>query len=114
MKKIAILFLFVSLFAQSQNKGKVDLSNPNATLYTHVYNLMPEHYDIAKSVKTVRGLPKEEAQLVAKRIKDILDVNGYIINFSKVPTDANYKDTIQFVKREVKRKNLMSIGHPKK
>jgi len=99
MKKIAILFLFVSLFAQSQNKGKVDLSNPNATLYTHIYNLMPEHYDIAKSAKTVRGLPKEEAEFVAKRIKNILDGKGYIINFSKVPTDENYIDTISFVKR---------------
>lgn len=102
MKKIAILFLFVSLFAQSQNKGRVDLSNPNATLYTHIYNLMPENYNIAKSASTVRGLPKGEAQLVAKRIKDIFDGSGYIINFSKVPTDANYVDTIRFVKRTFK------------
>ncbi len=102
MKKIAILFLFVSLFAQSQNTGRVDLSNPNATLYTHIYNLMPENYNIAKSASTVRGLPKGEAQLVAKKIKDILDGNGYIINFSKVPTDANYVDTIRFVKRTFK------------
>ncbi len=99
MKKIVVLFLFVSLFAQSQNKGKVDLSNPNAALYTHVYNLMPENYDIAKSAATVKDLPRVEAKLVAKRIKEILDGKGYIINFSKVPTDANYIDTISFVKR---------------
>ncbi len=96
MKKIAILFLFVSLFAQSQNKGKVDLSNPNATLYTHIYYLMPENYDIAKSAATVKGLPKGEAQFVAKRIKEILDGNGLIIDFSKVPIDANYIDTVNF------------------
>ncbi len=102
MKKTAILFLFLSLFAQSQNKGKVDLSNPNAALYTHIYNLMPENYNISKSASTVRGLPKGEAKLVAQRIKDILDGNGYVINFSKVPTDENYIDTIHFVKRTLK------------
>ena len=96
MKKISILFLFISLFSYSQNKVKVDLSNPNAALYTHVYFLMPENYDAAKAAKTVRGVSLAEAEFSAKRIKEILDGNGLIINFNKVPVNPNYIDTLNF------------------
>ena len=96
MKKIIFLFLFIGLNSFAQKKQKVDLSTPNATLYTHIYYLMPENYDLAKSAATVRGLPEGEAQFTAKRIKEILDGNGLIIDFSKVPIDANYIDTVDF------------------
>ncbi len=94
MKKIAILFLFISLFAQSQNKVKVDLSNPKATLYTHIYFLMPENYDVDKSAATIKGLSNQEATVAAKKIKEIFDGNGLIIDFTKVPVDPNYKDSL--------------------
>ncbi|MGB5321119.1 MAG: mechanosensitive ion channel family protein, partial [Lutimonas sp.] len=94
MKKIVILFLFASLFAQSQNKVRVDLRNPNSTLYTHMYFLMPEHYDVKKASKTIKGLPADEAYEKAKKIKQVLDGNGFIIDFSKVPIDPNYIDTV--------------------
>jgi MscS family membrane protein len=96
MKKIVFLFLFIGLYSFAQKKQKVDLSTPNATLYTHIFYLMPENYDLAKSAATVRGLPKGEAQFVAKRLKEILDGNGLIIDFSEVPIDANYIDTVDF------------------
>jgi len=96
MKKIVFLFLFIGLYSFAQKKQKVDLSTPNATLYTHIYYLMPENYDLAKSAATVRGLPEGEAQFTAKRIKEILDGNGLIIDFSEVPIDANYIDTVDF------------------
>ncbi len=96
MKKLIFLFLFISLSSFAQKVQKVNLSNPNATLYTHVYFLMPEHYDIAKSARTVKGLKAGEAQFVAKRIKEIFDGNGLILDFSKVPIDANYIDTVNF------------------
>jgi MscS family membrane protein len=96
MKKLALIFLFLGLYSFAQNKQKVDLSTPNATLYTHIYYLMPENYDIAKSAATVKGLPRGEAQFVAKRIKEIFDGNGLIIDFSKVPVNANYVDTLNF------------------
>jgi len=96
MKKLIFLFLFIGLSSFAQKKQKVDLSTPNATLYTHVYYLMPENYDIAKSASTVKGLPAGEAQFVAKRIKEIFDGNGLILDFSKVPIDANYIDTVDF------------------
>ena len=94
MKKIAFLFLFVSLFAQSQQKGKVDLSNPKATLYTHIYFLMPEHYDVEKSSASVKGMEPKEAALTVKRIKEVFDGNGLIIDFTKVPADPDYKDSL--------------------
>jgi len=96
MKKIIFLFLLTGFCSFAQIGQKVDLSTPNSTLYTHIYFLMPENYDIAKSATTVKGLPKGEAQFVAKRIKEIFDGNGLIIDFSKVPIDANYIDTIDF------------------
>jgi len=96
MKKIICLFLFIGFYSFAQKEQKIDLSTPNATLYTHVYFLMPENYDLAKSAATIKGLPKGEAQFVAKRIKEIFDGNGLIIDFSKVPINANYVDTVDF------------------
>lgn len=96
MKKLSFLFLFVGLFSFAQKSERVDLSTPNAALYTHVYFLTPENYDIDKSAATVRGLPKGEAQFIAKRIKEIFDGNGLIIDFSEVPIDPNYIDTVDF------------------
>ena len=96
MKKIVFLFLFIGLYSFAQKKQKVDLSTPNATLYTHIYYLMPENYDLAKSAATVRGLPEGESQFVAKRLKEVFDGNGLIIDFSEVPIDANYIDTVDF------------------
>ena len=96
MKKLSFLFLFVGLISFAQKSERVDLSTPNAALYTHVYFLTPENYDIAKSAATVKGLPKGEAQFIAKRIKEIFDGNGLIIDFSEVPIDPNYIDTVDF------------------
>lgn len=94
MKKILFLFLFVNAFTFAQNNVKVDLSNPNATLYTHLYFLMPDSYDIAKASMTIKGLPKKEANEKARKIKEVLDGKGLRVDFEKVPKDSNYLDTI--------------------
>jgi MscS family membrane protein len=96
MKKVVFIFLFIGLYSFAQNKQKVDLSTPNSTLYTHIYFLMPENYDVAKSATTIKGLPEAEAHVAAKKIKEIFDGNGLIIDFSKVPINANYIDTVNF------------------
>ena len=96
MKKILFLLLFIGFNSFAQKEHEIDLRTPNSTLYTHIYFLMPENYDLEKSAATVRGLPKGEARFVAKRIKEIFDGNGLIIDFSKVPIDANYVDTVDF------------------
>ena len=101
MKKLFYLFLFISSISFAQNNVKVDLSNPNATLYTHLYFLMPDNYDIAKASATIKGLPKKEAYEKAKKIKAVLDGKGLKIDFSKVPKDANYLDTINVSERSM-------------
>jgi len=94
MKKILFLLLFVNVFAFAQDKVVVDLRNPNATLYTHLYFLMPDSYDVAKASMTIKGLPKKEANEKAKKIKEVLDGKGLRVDFEKVPKDINYLDTI--------------------
>jgi len=96
MKKIIYLFLLVSSYTFGQQEVKVDLKNPNSTLYTHIYFLMPDNYDLDKAASTIRGVPKEEAGVKAKKIKQILDGNGLIIDFAKIPIDPNYIDTVNF------------------
>jgi MscS family membrane protein len=101
MKKLIYLLLFISVYSYSQTKVKVDLSSPNSTLYTHQHFLMPKSYDVSKSAATIRNLPRPEAQIQAKRIKEILDGNGLVLNFSKIPIDPNYKDTLKFATNRV-------------
>jgi len=103
MKKLFYLFLFISSFGFSQEKVVVDLKNPNATLYTHLYFLMPDTYDAAKASATVRGLPKMEAIEKVKKIKDVLDGKGLRVDFNKVPKDANYLDTIRLSSQPIKK-----------
>ena len=94
MKKLWFLPLLLWGFTFGQSTQKVDLSSPNATLYTHIYFLMPDSYDVDKSAATFKGIPREEARLKAIELKEILDGNGLRVDFTKVPRDPNYTDTI--------------------
>ena len=94
MKKLLYLLVFVSGFSFAQGTVKVDLRNPNATLYTHIYFLMPDSYNVAKASTTIRGLSKKEANEKAIKIKAVLDGMGLVIDFTGVPTNANYLDTV--------------------
>jgi MscS family membrane protein len=93
MKKLSILLVLVSFFSYGQSQKKVDLSNPNATIYTHIYFLMPDSYDVDKSAATIRGIPREEAREKAIKLKEILDGNGLRVDFTKVPKNPKYIDT---------------------
>ena len=62
----------------------VDLSNPHATLYTHLYFLQSDSYQPKKAAKTILGLSEKEAVKKAIRIKKILDGKGLIIDFDLV------------------------------
>ena len=112
MKKIIYLLLFISSFVYSQKEVKVDLRNPNAALYTHIYFLMPDSYDLNKASATIRGLPKAEAQDKAKKIKNILDGNGLIIDFAEVPTNPNYIDTVNFGMRTLEENKNRYVPFP--
>ncbi len=93
MKKLSFLLILVTSLSFGQSQKKVDLSNPNATIYTHIYFLMPDSYDVDKSAATFRGIPREEAREKAIKLKEILDGNGLRVDFTKVPKNPKYIDT---------------------
>ena len=96
MKKITLFFLLLSSILVGQTKVKVDLSNPNATIYSHLYFLQDDHYEPSKSAKTIYGFKGEKAEEIALKLKKILDGNGLKVDFTKVPTDNMYSDTTEF------------------
>ncbi len=94
MKKIFIPVFLFSLCSIAQVKDSVDLSNPNATIYTHIYYLQQDSYQPKKSAKTIHGLPEKEAITIAIKIKKVLDGKGLEIKFNTIPNDPDYNDTI--------------------
>jgi MscS family membrane protein len=93
MKKISLFFLLLTSTLVAQQKVEVDLSNPNATIYTHLYYLQSDSYEPEKAAKTIYGFEGEEAQIVAIKLKKILDGKGLKVDFSKIPTNHIYADT---------------------
>jgi len=93
MKKLFLFFLLFSASLIAQNKVKVDLSNPNATIYTHLYFLNSNSYAPQKSATTIYGYDGIQAQEIAIKLKTIMDAKGLKVDFSKVPTDSIYSDT---------------------
>ncbi|MDO9037888.1 MAG: mechanosensitive ion channel family protein, partial [Lutibacter sp.] len=55
MKKLFLFFLLFSASLIAQNKVKVDLSNPNATISTHLYFLQPGSYAPEKAATVIYG-----------------------------------------------------------
>lgn len=98
MRNLLFIFLSITTFTFAQNTEKVNLSNPNATIYTHLYFLQSESYFPKKAAKTINGLPEDLAIKKVKRIKQVLDGKGLFVDFSKIPTNPNYNDTIGYVK----------------
>ncbi len=96
MKKISFLFLLLSTVIFAQTKVKVDLSNPNSAIYTHIYFLQSDSYDPSKAAATIAGFEGEEAENLAIKLKKILDGKGLMIDFTKVPTDSMYADSALF------------------
>ncbi|WP_372793092.1 mechanosensitive ion channel family protein [Lutibacter sp.] len=96
MKKISFLFLLLSTVIFAQTKVKVDLSNPNSAIYTHIYFLQSDSYDPSKAATTIAGFEGEEAENLAIKLKKILDGKGLMIDFTKVPTDSMYTDSALF------------------
>ena len=96
MKKLLLLFYFLSFFTNGQETVTVDLSNPNATVYTHIYFLQDDSYQPQKAAKTIFGLEEKEAIQKAIKIKKVLDGKGLYIDFNKIPKKPNYKDSIGY------------------
>lgn len=94
MKKLLLpFFVFVTFISYSQKNIKVDLSNPKATVSTHLKFLSDENYSLEKSAKAFYNLDPSEAKENAKKLKMILTGKGLIIDYDKIPNDPNYIDT---------------------
>lgn len=93
MKKLLLFFLLFTTSLIAQNKVKVDLSNPNATIHTHLYFLNSNSYEPEKAAAVIYGYDSMEAKEIAVKLKEILDTKGLKVDFSKVPTDSMYSDT---------------------
>lgn len=98
--KISVAFiLFISFnFGYAQSKTKVDLSNPNATIYTHLFFLQEDEdsYSPEKAAKTIFGLKGDEAIEKAIKLKKILDGKGLKVDFTIVPNKINFSDTTAY------------------
>jgi MscS family membrane protein len=97
MKNILFLLLFVSNLAFGQKAPEVDLSNPRATIYTHIYFLQTTSYQPKKAAKTIKGLDEKEAIEAVIKIKRILDGKGLKIDFNRISNDSMYTDSISFL-----------------
>ena len=97
MKNILFLLLFVSSFSYGQKAPEVDLSNPRATVYTHIYFLQTTSYQPKKAAKTIKGLDEKEAIEAVIKIKRILDGKGLKIDFNRISNDSMYTDSISFL-----------------
>ena len=84
MKKILFLLLLFPWISLAQEDPQVDLSNPRATVYTHIYFLQNDSYKPANSAKTIFGKEEKEAIQIAIKIKRVLDGKGLEIDFNKI------------------------------
>ena len=96
MKRFFWILLFVSYFSNAQDSIRVDMSNPHATVYTHLYFLQSDSYQPKKAAKTILGLSEKKAIEKAIKIKQVLDGKGLFVDVNRIPVDANYKDTIGY------------------
>ena len=97
MRNLFWLLFLVSFITNAQKDSvRVDLSNPHATMYTHLYFLQSDSYEPKKAAKAILGLPEKEAVKKAIRIKQILDGKGLYVDFDVVPKDPKFKDSIGY------------------
>tara|TARA_R110001632_G_scaffold18712_15_gene57683 strand:+ start:709 stop:2301 length:1593 start_codon:yes stop_codon:yes gene_type:complete len=86
----------MSCLTYGQQAPEVDLSNPKATVYTHIYFLQSNSYQPENAAKTINGLEGKKAIEAAIKIKRILDGKGLKIDFNRIPSDSAFKDTLGY------------------
>lgn len=97
MKRLVLLLLLISsVYISAQESTKVNLSNPNATIYTHLYFLQPDSYQPEKAAESILPSSTKDAAKAAIKLKQILDGKGLIVDFRIITKDSNYKDSINF------------------
>lgn len=95
-KIILLLFISISTLSFAQTDTKVDLSNPNATIYTHLHFLQKDTFEPSKAAQTIYGLEGEEAMVKAIKLKEIFDGKGLFVDFTKVPNNPKFSDTTAY------------------
>ena len=96
MKKLTFILFLISFVGFAQEDVQVDLSNPNATIYTHIYFLQEDSYEPQKAAQTIYGLEEKVAIEKVIKIKRVLDGKGLFIDFNRIPNNPNYNDTIGY------------------
>ncbi len=95
MRNLIYLFLFVSILSFGQSTQRADLKNPRATIYTHMYFLEEGSFNTAKSSRVFYKIPRDEAENYSVKLKEIYYGKGLVFDFTKIPDDPEYADTIK-------------------
>ena len=96
MKKFLWFLFLIPFISSAQDSTRVDISNPYATIYTHLFFLQEDSYQPEKAAKTISGYTDKVAILKAIKLKKILDGKGLFVDFNKISSDPNYNDTIGY------------------
>ena len=94
MKKASLIIFLLSAISFAQTKTNGSLKSPYATIYTHLFFLQEDSYDLKKSASTIYGESEEKSEEIALKIKQVLDGKGLRVNMTTLPKNANYLDTI--------------------
>ena len=74
------------------------MERSTSAVYTHIYFLQDDSYEPKKSAAVIYGKDEKEAVNIAIKIKRVLDGKGLVIDFTKIPTDSTYTNTIGYSK----------------
>lgn len=97
------IYLFILFFvcstiskAQNQSSSGISLISPYQTLTTHIKNLETEnfHPEIAAKTFNPQRVDEEQAENLAIQLLQIYKGAGIMINFSEIPIDSNYTDSL--------------------
>ncbi len=94
---LSLILMFPGMVsAQESEDLEHNLSSPYNTLSTHINNLDEDHYDpkVAAEVFNQSNRTEEQAKELAIKLLQIYKGAGIIINFSQVPTEPNYTDSL--------------------
>lgn len=115
---LLLVFSFTVLFAQNEAvlneatlpKGNLaDLSTPRTTIETHLRFLQTDNYLPEVSAKTMPIADRKQAEVLAQKLKQILDAEGLYVDMDIVPDSPDYMDSITGLRRYVLFQNFPQI-----
>ena len=90
-----LVFIFLSFLLRAQNQitDTAVLISPYHSLYTHLFFLQHDSYNLDEARKVVPLSDTTQAEDLAIKIKQIYDGKGLYVNMSQIPDDRNYMDS---------------------